>query len=172
MTDDADLLDDYVRRGREASKASLEAAWLEYELRAYVLSLLPKRRPLAVCNAGIWGVWDDWLGHVVGSRITSVDRDADRCRFLVLRQQREGHPYPAEAICGDVCADVLGDRRFDIITCMRSVDDEGRTYRALQRFLAPSGLLLRAEIGRGAGADRVRTCGDVWLACMTRTCPS
>jgi hypothetical protein len=41
--------------------------------------------------------------------------------------------------------------------------------RALSGALAPVGLLLTGEVGKGAAADRVRTRGDLWLACSTRT---
>ena len=174
MTEDAELLEHYVRRGREAWNVSLEAAWLDYELRAYVLAQLPKRRPLSVCNVGVGvGLWDDWLAHVIGAPITSIDRDPAICRVHQLRQQREGHPYPSQVICGDVGDGILDGCEFDVITVIGSTlaesGDRGRTQRALQRALAPDGLLLVAEVGQGASADRVRTCGDVWLACTTRT---
>lgn len=177
MTDDAELLEYYVRRGREAWNVSLEAAWLDYELRAYVLAHLPKRRPLVVLNVGIGvGLLDDWLGHVVGGVITSIDRDPNICRIFELRQRREQHPYPARVVCGDICDGVLDGEQYDVITCIGSTlaesGDRGHTQRMLNRLLAPSGLLLVAEVGQGAGADRVRTCGDLWLACSTRTCPT
>ena len=184
--EDAELLDHYVRRGAEPWNLSLEAAWLDYELRSFVLSKLPARRPLAVCNVGIGvGLWDDWLGHIVGAPITSVDRDARVCRIFALRQRREHHPFPSIVLCGDVCDGVLGERRFDVITVVGSTrDDEadpeaaarwlvdsdrGRMMRALSGALAPGGLLLSSEVGQGAAADRVRTRGDLWLACQART---
>ena len=177
VTEDAELLEHYVRRGREAWNVSLEAAWLDYELRAYVLAHLPKRRPLSVLNVGIGvGLWDDWLGHVVGGVITSVDRDSETCRIFALRQRREQHPYPARIVCGDIGDGILDGERFDVITCVGSTlaesGDRGRTQRALHQLLAPNGLLLVAEVGQGAAADRVRTCGDIWLACSTKTCPT
>ncbi len=172
--EDAELLDHYVRRGAEPRNLSLEAAWLDYELRSFVLSRLPVRRPLAVCNAGIGaGLWDDWLGHVVGAPITSVDRDPGVCRIFALRQRRERHPFPSIVVCGDVCDGVLGDRRFDVITvvgpALDDQNDRGRMMRALSGALAPGGLLLSGEVGQGAAADRVRTRGDLWVACSTRT---
>jgi hypothetical protein len=172
--EDAELLDHYVRRGAEPWNHSLEAAWLDYELRSFVLSKLPARRPLAVCNVGIGvGLWDDWLGHVIGAPITSVDRDPAVCRILALRQQRERHPFPSIVLCGDVCAGVLGARRFDVITVIGSPLDEqndrGRMLSALRFALTPGGLLLSGEVGQGAADDRVRTRGDLWLACSTRT---
>lgn len=171
--EDAELLDHYVRRGAEPSNLSLDAAWLDYELRSFVLSKLPARRPLAVCNIGIGaGLWDDWLGRVVGAPITSVDRDPGVCRIFALRQQRERHPFPSIVLCGDVCDGVLGDRRFDVITIVGAALDEqndrGRMMRALSGALAPGGLLLSGEVGKGAAEDRVRTRGDLWLACSTR----
>jgi hypothetical protein len=171
--EDAELLDHYVRRGAEPWNLSLEAAWLDYELRSFVLSKLPVRRPLAVCNVGIGvGLWDDWLGHIVGAPITSVDRDAAICRIFALRQRRERHPYPSVVLCGDVCDGVLGDRKFDVITIVGSTLDEqndrGRMMRALSGSLEAGGLLLSGEVGKGAAADRVRTRGDLWLACSTR----
>jgi hypothetical protein len=184
--EDAELLDHYVRRGAAPRSRSLEAAWLDYELRSFVLSQLPARRPLAVCNVGIGvGLWDDWLAHVLGAPITSVDRDDSVCRIFALRQQRERHPFPSIVLCGDVCGGVLGDRRFDVITAVgAALDDEGdppaasrspagsdrgRLLRALSGALAPGGLLLSGEAGSGAAGDRVRTRGDLWLACSTRT---
>ena len=170
---DSELLAHYVARGAEAWNTSLESAWLEYELRRFVLAHLPPRRPLTVCNVGIGvGAWDDWLGRVVGAPITSVDRDAQVCRMFAYRQPRERHPHPARVICGDVRDRALGDARFDVITCVGSTLDEsgdrGTTRRALERALVPGGLLLVAECGEGAASDHVRTCGDVWLACSTR----
>lgn len=183
--EDAELLDHYVRRGAAAWNLSLEAAWLDYELRSFVLGKLPARRPLAVCNVGIGtGVWDDWLARVIGGPITSVDRDADVCRIFALRQRRERHPFPSTVLCGDVCSGILGDRRFDVITVVgapleEQIDpaaarppgsaDRGGLLRALSAALLPGGLLLSGEAGTGAAGDRVRTRGDLWLACSTRT---
>lgn len=175
--EDAELLEHYVRRGAEPWNLSLEAAWLDYELRSFVLSKLPARRPLAVCNVGIGvGLWDDWLARVVGAPITSVDRDPGVCRIFALRQRRERHPFPSIVVCGDVCAGALGDRRFDVITAVGAAQggqddraDRGRTLRALTAALAPGGILLSGEAGAGAAEDRVRTRGDLWLACSTRT---
>jgi hypothetical protein len=170
--EDAELLAHYLDRGHEAWNVSLEAAWLDYELRAFVAARLPARRPLAACNVGIGvGLFDDWLGHHLGTPITSVDRDARVCRLFALRQRRERHPHPARVVCGDVRDGVLDGARFDVITVVGSTlaesGDAGATRRALERALAPGGLLLVAEVGQGAGADRVRTCGDTWLACST-----
>ncbi|HUR26729.1 MAG TPA: class I SAM-dependent methyltransferase [Planctomycetota bacterium] len=142
-------------------------------MRAFVIARLPKRRPLSVLNVGIGvGLFDDWLGHVVGGRITSVDRDPDICRVFELRQRREAHPYPARVVCGDVRDGVLADAKFDVVTVVGSTleesGDRGATTRALQAVLAPTGVLLVAEVGQGAAGDRVLTCGDVWLACQTR----
>ncbi|HWO22186.1 MAG TPA: hypothetical protein VNO30_25660 [Kofleriaceae bacterium] len=183
--DDAELLDHYVRRGAAALHLSLEAAWLDYELRSFVLGKLPARRPLAVCNVGIGaGLWDDWLARVVGAPITSVDRDPDVCRIFALRQARERHPFPSLVLCGDACGGVLGDRRFDVITVVGPTleaeaarpasarapadADRGRLLRALSGALLPGGLLLSGEAGTGAAGDRVRTRGDVWLSCQAR----
>jgi SAM-dependent methyltransferase len=177
--EDAELLAHYIARGRESWNTSLEAAWLDYELRAFVMARLPKKRPLSVLNVGIGvGLFDDWLGHVVGARITSVDRDPDICRVLELRQRRERHPFPAHVICGDVRDGVLAGKTFDVITVVGSTLDEsgdrGATLRALEAALKKGadpmsrGTLLVAEVGQGAGGERVLTCGDVWLSCQTR----
>ncbi|MGE0868873.1 MAG: class I SAM-dependent methyltransferase [Kofleriaceae bacterium] len=171
-SEDRELLEHYIERGAQPWNVSVEAAWLDYELRSFVLAQLPARRPLAVCNVGIGvGLFDDWLGHVVGAPITSVDRDAEIGRLFALRQRRERHPHPAMVICGDVCDGALGRRRFDVITAVGSTvaehDDPARFKRALSAALAPGGILLCAEAGEGAAADRVRTHGDTWLACST-----
>src|ERR1041384_4738493 len=147
---DADLLAHYLERGAQAWNTSLESSWLEYELRRVVLAHLPAKRPLAVCNVGIGvGTWDDWLGHVVGAEITSVDRDAAICATFAYRQQREKHPFPARVVCGDVRDNALGAARFDVITCVGSTleesGDRGRTRRALDRHLVPGGIVLIAE---------------------------
>lgn len=172
-SDDADLLKHYLERGREPWNVSLEASWLDYELRAYIAARLPAKRPLRVCNVGIGvGLFDDWLGHHLASSITSVDRDSEICRIFTLRQRREQHPHPARVIYGDVRDGVLAGMHFDVITVVGSTLDEsgdrGETLRALQESLAPDGVLLVAEVGQGAARDAVRTCGDVWLACSTR----
>jgi protein-L-isoaspartate O-methyltransferase len=171
--DDADLLKHYLERGREPWNVSLEASWLDYELRSYVAARLPTKRPLRVCNVGIGvGLFDDWLGHMLGASITSVDRDAEICRIFELRQRREQHPHPARVVCGDVRDGVLAEMSFDAITIVGSTlgesGDRGETLRALQASLAPDGVLLVAEVGQGAARDAVRTCGDVWLACSAR----
>ena len=78
---ETELLAHYVERGGEPWNVSLEAAWLDYELRAWVRPRLPTRWPARVCNIGIGvGLWDDWLGHELGVAITSIDRDAHICR--------------------------------------------------------------------------------------------
>src|SRR5688572_470403 len=124
--DDARLLDHYIHRGHGPWNVSLEASYLDFELRRALVTRLPTKRPLRVCNVGIGvGLWDDWLGYLVGASITSVDRDRDICEVLELRQRRERHPYPARVLCGDVLAgvlDELGERgeRFDLITCIGS----------------------------------------------------
>ena len=162
VSEDSELLAHYIARGREAWNTSLEAAWLDYELRAFVKARLPARRPLSVLNVGIGvGLFDDWLGHAVGGRITSVDRDPEICRIFELRQRREDHPHPARVICGDVRDGVLGTEKFDVITVVGSTleesGDRGATRRALQAALAPAGVLLVAEVGQGATGDRVLT---------------
>lgn len=173
MTEDAELLEHYLQRGREPWNVSVEAAWLDFELRTFVLARLPAQRPLSVCNVGIGvGLFDDWLGHVIGAPITSVDRDPAICRIFEIRQRRENHPHPARVVCGDVRDGVLRGMRFDVVTVVGSTleesGDRGATKRALQEALAPGGILLVAEVGEGAALDRVRTCGDLWLACSTR----
>lgn len=173
-TEDAELLQHYLARGHEPWNLSLESAWLDYELRSFVLSRLPAHRPLSVCNVGIGvGLWDDWLAHAVGHAITSVDRDPEICRIFEIRQRRERHPFPSKIICADVRDGVLDGCAFDVITCVGSTLDEsgdrGRTQQALLRALAPAGQLLLGEVGRGAHGDRVLARGDMWLACSTRT---
>jgi 2-polyprenyl-3-methyl-5-hydroxy-6-metoxy-1,4-benzoquinol methylase len=168
---DAELLEHYIARGREPWNVSLDAAWLDYQLRRFVAERLPARRPLRVCNVGIGvGLFDDWLAHEIGASITSIDRDEEVCRLFAYRQQREAHPYPSRVICADV-RDGASDT-FDVITCVGSTltesGDAGATTRALQAMLVPGGQLLVAEVGQGAGGDRVITCGDTWLAFSTR----
>ena len=172
--EDEELLEHYVRCGAEPWNLSLEAAWLDYEMRSFVLANLPARRPLAVCNVGIGvGLWDDWLGHVIGAPITSIDRDQDICRVFAYRQRREGHPFPSRVLCGDVRDGILEILKFDVITVVGSTlaesGDRGATQRALTAALAPGGQLLVAEVGQGAAADTVRTRGDMWLACSVKT---
>lgn len=173
MTEDDDLLAHYVARGHEAWNVSLEATWLDYELRSFVASRLPAKRPLAVCNVGIGvGLWDDWLAHQVGGAITSVDRDPEICRIFGIRQRRERHPHPSMVICADVRDGVLDGLAFDVITCVGSTLDEsgdrGHTQQALLRALAPDGVLLLGEVGQGASGDRVVARGDLWVACSLR----
>jgi SAM-dependent methyltransferase len=169
MVSDRDLLEHYVARGAEPWNSSLEAAWLDLELRRFVLEHLPARRPLAVCNAGIGvGLWDDWLGHVTGASITSVDRDPAICRMFAYRQQRERHPHPAHVVCGDLRG-VLPAERFDVITCVGSTlaesGDRAATLVALERALAPDGVLLLAECGEGPPPEGALACGALWLRC-------
>ena len=53
MTEDAELLAHYVERGGEPWNVSLEASWLDFELRAWVKPRLPERWPVTACNIGI-----------------------------------------------------------------------------------------------------------------------
>jgi SAM-dependent methyltransferase len=147
---DADLLAHYVARGHESWNTSLAASWLDYELRAGVLARLPADRPLAVCNVGIGvGLFDDWLGHVLGAPITSVDDDPDICAVFDLRQRRERHPYPARVVCGDA-THVLPAGSFDVVTCvgstLREAVDRQALRAALLQALRPGGTLILADV--------------------------
>jgi hypothetical protein len=188
---ETELLAHYVERGGEPWNVSLEAAWLDYELRAWVRPRLPTHWPAAVCNIGIGvGLWDDWLGHELGVAITSVDRDPQICRTFAARQRRERHPYPAHVRCGEVTAiaegtgarriigtpatGVLGSSRFDLITIVGSTlaetGDRADLERAARAALAPGGTLLIAEVGnhQAPPADDVRRLGQgkdqIWIA--------
>lgn len=197
-TDDARLLEYYVQRGHGPWNLSLDAAWLDYELRRYVSEQLrafggaahpgtsatrEKRgivvddgvghsriletcdrvvrgRPLRLCNVGIGvGLWDDWLGYVVGAEITSVDRDREICEVFALRQRRERHPYPARVICGDVLLGALNGEVLDVITCIGSTLHESgapdELRRGLTAALAPTGRLIIAEVRENAGTPGV-----------------
>jgi SAM-dependent methyltransferase len=165
----AELLEHYLERGREPWNVSLEAAWLDYELRAWVRPRLPARWPARVCNIGIGvGLWDDWLGHELGVAITSVDRDREVCRTFAVRQRREGHPFPARVVCGDLAE--VGAARFDVITIVGSTLAETGDRAALERAalaaLAPGGVLLVADVGnREPPVDReLRRLGEIWIA--------
>jgi protein-L-isoaspartate O-methyltransferase len=152
--DDRALLAHYLERGHEPWNVSTEAAWLDFALRTYVEPRLPTHRPLAVCNVGIGvGLWDDWLGHLTASSITSVDRDPDICRIFEQRQQAERHPHPAQVVCGDVLHGILGAQRFDLITCVGSTltesGDGAQVERILAQALAPEGRLITADVLSG-----------------------
>jgi hypothetical protein len=155
VTDDQRLLDHYVARGREAWNTSTDAAWLDFTLRDWVEALVPARAPRIVCNVGIGvGLWDDWLGHLLGRRdhLVSVDKDLDVCRTFALRQAREQHPLLAQVVCGDLLAGVLPGGMFDLITVVGSTLDEvgaarrGDAITALVHALAPRGRLVLAEL--------------------------
>lgn len=171
MTDEAALLAHYLARGREPWNVSLEASWLDYELRAWVKARLPARWPVCACNVGIGvGLWDDWLGYELGTTITSVDRDPEVCRTFALRQRVERHPHPARVVCGDAAGGVLGIGRFDVITIVGSTLAETGDREALERAardaLAPGGALLVADVGNQAppsGAE-LRQLGEMWIA--------
>ena len=176
---ESELLAHYVERGGEPWNVSLEAAWLEYELRAWVRPRLPTRWPARACNIGIGvGLWDDWLGHELGVSITSIDLDPQICRTFAARQRRERHPYPAHVICGDArdlsgeidghlrdarqgrrlgsCGGTAGGTAwaFDAITIVGSTlaetADRDAIERAARAALAPEGVLLVAEVGNRA----------------------
>lgn len=156
--DDRELLAHYVQRGREPWNISLEASWLDVQMRAYVEPRLTNGA--RVCNIGIGvGLWDDWLGYAVGARITSVDRDEDICRVLAIRQAREGHPHPARILCGDIREGVLGRERFDVITCVGSTLAEagGDLREILRAHLRPTGILLSCE-ARATATSVVLAC--------------
>jgi hypothetical protein len=165
-----ELLAHYVERGGEPWNVSLEAAWLDYELRAWIRPRLPSRWPVSVCNIGIGvGLFDDWLGHELGTTITSIDRDPLICRTFAARQRRERHPHPARVRCGDAC-DVVGTSRFDAVTIIGSTlaetGDRGALEAAALAALVPGGSLLVAEVGNReppANCD-VRRLGEMWIA--------
>lgn len=170
MFEDRDLLSHYLERGSEPWNVSLEAAWLDYEMRAWVRARLP-RSPATACNVGIGvGLWDDWLAHELATSIVSVDRDPAICRTFALRQRREAHPYPSKVICGDPARGALGGRRFDVITIIGSTlsetGDRDQLERACQLALAPGGRLLIADVGNREppAADEVRRLGEMWIA--------
>lgn len=155
MTDDSLLLDHYLARGREAWNTSTDAAWLDYQLRDWVEALIPPRAPRIVCNVGIGvGLWDDWLGHILGRRdhLVSVDRDLAVCRTFAMRQARERHPLLSQVVCGDILHGVLPAGMFDLITVVGSTLDEIDTARrgdaidALMRALTSRGRLILAEL--------------------------
>jgi hypothetical protein len=172
MTEDTELLAHYVERGSEPWNVSLEASWLDYELRAWVRPRLPAKWPCAACNIGIGvGLWDDWLGHELQTSITSVDRDAEVCRRFRLRQSRERHPYPAIVRCFDAATGQLGAARFDVITIVGSTLEETIDRATLEvsalRALAPGGALLVAEVGNREpppDAEAIRRLGEIWIA--------
>lgn len=169
---DAELFDHYVQRGAESWNVSLDAAWLDYELRAWIAPRLPTHRPLAACNIGIGvGLWDDWLGHElgVGAQLTSVDRDPAICRVFALRQARERHPFPAQVVCGDIVDGVLPTAGFDVITVVGSTVDgnEAAAFEhAARAALAPGGVLLMASVGTGTppAAGELRERGELWIS--------
>ena len=174
---EAELLSHYVERGSEPWNVSLEAAWLDYELRAWFKPRLPSRWPAvtAVCNIGIGvGLFDDWLGHELGARITSIDRDPAICRTFAARQRRERHPYLAHVRCGDAI-EVLHAAEFDAITIIGSSLAEAGDRSALERAalaaLVPGGTLLVADVGNREPppvADDVRRLGEIWIAFRAR----
>jgi SAM-dependent methyltransferase len=171
VRDDDHLLAHYLAVGGEPWNHSLESAWLDYELRAWAMPRLPTSRPIVACNVGIGvGGWDDWLGHMLQTPITSVDRDPEICRIFELRQRREHHPHPARVICGDIFDGVLDGHRFDVITAVGSTlseaGDRARFIERLSACVSPGGTLLIAEVGDGEPpvAETVRTLGSLWIA--------
>lgn len=184
MTTDQQLLAHYVARGAEAWNVSLEAAWLDYTLRAWVRPRLPTRPGARVANVGIGvGLWDDWLGYELGALgaapLVSVDRDPAICATFAARQRREGHPFPARVVCGDVADGALGVRRFDAITIVGSTLAEtgaaarAALDRAVRAALIPGGVALVAEVGNRAppiDAEIVRL-GEIWVALRAITAP-
>ncbi len=181
MMTEAELLSHYVERGSEPWNVSLEAAWLDYELRAWFKPRLPSdwsTHP-AVCNIGIGvGLFDDWLGHELGARITSIDRDPVVCRTFTARQRRERHPYLAHVRCGDAVA-VLHTAEFDAVTIVGSTLAETADRAALERAalaaLVPGGRLLVADVGNREpppAADELRRLGEIWIAFRELRCPT
>lgn len=176
MMTESELLAHYVERGGEPWNVSLEAAWLDYELRAWVKPRLPTIWPAEVCNIGIGvGLFDDWLGHELGYSITSIDIDPLVCRTFAARQRRERHPHPAHVRCGDA-RDVIGCSRFDAITIIGSTLAETGARDELEaaalRALVPGGTLLVAEVGNReppAAHDELRRLGEIWIAFRERT---
>jgi SAM-dependent methyltransferase len=166
-----DLLAHYLARGREPWNVSLEASWLDYELRAWVRPRLPSGWPVRACNIGIGvGLWDDWLGHELGIAITSIDTDPEVCRTFAMRQRREGHPFPARVRCGNPCG-TLGRAHYDVVTIVGSTlaetDDRAGVERAAIAALAPGGVLLVADVGNReppSNSVELRRLGEMWIA--------
>lgn len=164
---DADLLAHYVARGAEPWNTSLEAAWLDYEVRAWLRPRLRALGPRRVANVGIGvGLFDDWLGHELSASITSIDRDPAICALFEARQRLERHPNPARVVCGDA-RDVLAAAQFDAVTIVGSTLAESQAADALEyaarTALAPRGRVLIAEVGTGVAIGEVRRLGDIWL---------
>jgi 2-polyprenyl-3-methyl-5-hydroxy-6-metoxy-1,4-benzoquinol methylase len=178
---EAELLAHYVERGSEPWSVSLEASWLDYELRAWFRHRLPARwpTPARVCNIGLGaGLFDDWLGHELGAQITSVGHDPASCRTFAARQRRERHPYPAHVRCGEV-SEVLRRGEFDAITIVGSTlsvtDDRDVLERTALAALRPGGALLVADVGNREPppiADEVRRLGEIWIAFRDLRCPT
>ncbi|MDQ3369325.1 MAG: class I SAM-dependent methyltransferase [Myxococcota bacterium] len=176
---DAELFEHYVQRGAEPWNVSVDAAWLDYELRAWTAPRLPAQRPLAACNIGIGvGLWDDWLGHELGegAQLTSVDRDPTICRVFGRRQVRERHPFPSQVVCGDILDGVLPRATFDVITVVGSTIDSnepGAFEEAARAALAPGGVLLMARVGTGSPpiTGELRQRGELWIAVRALAAP-
>jgi hypothetical protein len=165
---DSELFAHYVARGGEPWNTSLEAAWLDYELRAWIQPRLPKHLPRArVANLGIGvGLWDDWLGYELGAPITSIDRDPEIRRVFAARQRRERHPYPSRVLAALPAP--TDDERFDAITIVGSTLAETGDRDALEAAArAATDLLLIAEVGNReppAAHDEIRRLGEIWIA--------
>src|SRR5436190_1501967 len=108
MPTDVDLLGFYLNANApEAGRwnGSPEALFLELAIRSEFRADIEKRSNTRVLNVGIGtGGWDDFLGYWLEDRgqLVSLDRDREVCALLRYRQRREGHPYPALVLRGDL----------------------------------------------------------------------
>lgn len=165
---DAELLAHYVARGAEPWNTSLEAAWLDYELRAWVAPRLPRGPRIRIANIGIGvGLWDDWLAYEVGAPVTSIDVDPDIRRVFAARQRREQHRFPSR-----VLAALPPGERFDAITIVGStLAETGADRDALEAAArAATDTLLVAEVGNREPpptAATVKRLGEIWIAFRT-----
>ena len=175
MTEDAELLAHYVERGGEPWNVSLEASWLDYELRAWVKPRLPEqlaagaRATSASASAcGMTGSATSWASRsrastrdpgylpavpaAPGARAPSAPGD----RALLRREHGRPRLSPRST-----------SSRSSARRSREAFDRAARSKGARSTALAPGGVLLIADVGNReppADADEVRRLGEIWIA--------
>jgi SAM-dependent methyltransferase len=145
------------RQWFRATSARIEAAHLDWNLRAVAPHVAPGARVLDV------GAWDCRLGAALrdrhGARVVCTDV-VDKNRTDVELRIMRGTTLP-----------VADDERFDVVTLLyvlHHAADDRAVLREARRVLAPDGVVLVGEDRVETVAERIRTVAfHVWLLMFT-----
>lgn len=111
---------------------SPQCIYTELVTRDYIKKSFSVFDGIMVCNVGIGtGDWDDYLGYWLKGKgkLTSMDINSEICEIFEYRQQREGHPNPANVLCKSIFDSDLPVENFDIVTLIGSAIHETGDFK-------------------------------------------